>query len=88
MVIPMFKEDYKNKSIKELVKERQKLIKRMIKYENTYIFETKEGDKEEIIVCPSPEVIWSVNNENLIMLTQLIEEKRQEEFISSLNKKN
>lgn len=75
MVCPMFREDYKNKSFEELVNERQKLIKRMIKYENTYIFETKKNNsnklkKTEVIVCPSPDVIWSVDNENLIMLTQ------------------
>ena len=85
MVCPMCREDYENKSFEELVKERQKLIKRMQKYENTYIFENEKDSSNklkdiEVVVCPSPDVIWSVDNENLIMLTQLIEEKRQEEM--------
>lgn len=81
MVCPMFREDYENKSFKELVKERQKLIKRMLEYENTYIFENEKDKLKdvEVFVCPSPDVIWSVDNENLIMITQLIEEKRQKE---------
>lgn len=85
MVCPMFREDYENKSFEELVKERQKLIKRMLEYENTYIFESKQDDSNkleniDLIVNPSPDVIWSVDNENLIMLTQLIEENRQKEM--------
>lgn len=85
MVCPMFREDYENKSFEELVKERQKLIKRMLEYENTYIFESKQDDSNkleniDLIVSPSPDVIWSVDNENLIMLTQLIEENRQKEI--------
>lgn len=81
MVVPMFKEDYESKSLKELVEARQKLIKEMKKYEDEFILEkTKKNDlKIKIAINPSPDVFWSVNNTNLIMLTELIEEKRFEE---------
>lgn len=74
MVLPMFKEDYENKSLKELVEIRKELLKSIFWYEKEHII--KENVKEpEIIVCPSPEVVYSVENDDLIMLTLLIKEK-------------
>ena len=77
MVIPMFREDYENKSLKELVEIRRELLKSIYWYEKEHII-TDNAKETEIIVCPSPEVVYSVENDDLIMLTLLIKEKLEE----------
>ena len=42
MVIPRFRKDYENKSIKELVKEQQEIMEQIIAFENRYILKTEE----------------------------------------------
>lgn len=78
MVIPRFRKDYENKSIKELVKEQQEIMQQIISFENRYILETEEKDDDEIMMCPSPTVIWRCASEDLIMITQLIDEKTRD----------
>lgn len=80
MVIPMFREDYENKSLKELTEERNNLLKSISWYEKEFILgETKKIT--EIYVNPSPELVYKIDNENLIMLTELINEKLEEKQI-------
>ena len=78
MVVPMHRDDYKDKSINELIKVRDEIIEKLKYYEKKYILEEIELTKEEIevFVCPSPDVIYSVDNLNLIMITKLIREKQ------------
>ena len=77
MVIPMFREEYENKSLKELIEIRRELLKSINWYEENHIIK-EHTEKPEIIVCPSPEVVYSVENDDLIMLTMLIKEKLKE----------
>ena len=44
MVIPLFKEDYENKTIEELVMVQKKLIKEILDFENEYILKTRDED--------------------------------------------
>lgn len=74
MVIPMFREDYENKTLEELIKERNQLLKSINWYEENHII-SKEKKEIEIFINPSPEVVYSIDNDNLIMLTELIKEK-------------
>lgn len=74
MVIPMFREDYENKTLEELIEARNELLKSINWYEKEYI-NVKEKKEVEIFVNPSPEVVYSIDNDNLIMLTELIKEK-------------
>lgn len=69
MVIKLFKKDYINESLEELLIERQKLMKDIIKLENEEFL----YNKEEVLMNPSPDTIWRVKNEDFNMLTELIE---------------
>lgn len=77
MVIPMFEDDYKDKSLEELIKARRKLIREMHAYENRYILKTVKIPEEvlETVIFPTPDTIYSVDNDNLVMLTRLIKKK-------------
>ena len=77
MVIPMFEDDYKDKSLKELIKARRKLIRKMHVYENRYILKTVKIPEEvlETVIFPTPDTKYSVDNDNLVMLTRLINKK-------------
>lgn len=74
MVIPMFREDYENKTLEELIEIRNELLKSINWYEKEHIC-SKEKKEVEIFVNPSPKVVYSIDNDNLIMLTELIKEK-------------
>lgn len=71
MVYQRFKEDYADKTLKELIDERQKVIKEISRIESTF-YNQKEVD---VIIEPSPVVVWNVLNKDLIMLTELINDK-------------
>lgn len=80
MVIPRFKKDYENKTIEELVKEQQSIIKEIIDFENKFILKTKKKEKEDqTLRDPSPTVVWRVRCMDLIMITELIDEKTRDE---------
>ena len=74
MMTIMLKKDFENRSLEEIVKERNKLILELNEYEDKYIFNENINDNE-IVEKPSPKTIYSVKNENLIMLTELIIKK-------------
>lgn len=78
MVIPKRKEDYENKSVEELVKEQQEIMKQIINFENMYILNT-EVKVASPIISPSPTVRWRVNFMNLVMITESIDEKTRDE---------
>ena len=86
MVIPMFIGDYIEKSLEELIKIRQELLEEMKAYEDAYILKMSNNEisDDDILVCPSPETIYSVNNDNLMMLTRLIEDKLHLENLEEL----
>ena len=77
MVIPMFREDYENKSLEELVRIRRKLWKELREYEDIYVLKKVKipNLEETLLVCPSPETVYWVKNEDLKMITDLIREK-------------
>lgn len=82
MLVTRAKEDYKDKSIKDLVLEQQQIMKLIIKFENDYILEKTEPDIPSdiaIIQDPSLTVEWRVLSRDLIMLTELIDEKTRDE---------
>lgn len=78
MIIPKFKEDYINKDIKELMVERQKIMKEIIRIEKEE-FLPKENISElttvKMLIDPAPDVVWTVLNKDLKMVTELIEQK-------------
>lgn len=74
MLIKRFRENYEDKSLEDLIKERNNVIKQIKEYEEKFIFDDPKYG-EVMYSKPSPKTIYSVNNEDLIMLTQLIIEK-------------
>lgn len=72
MVAYIIKEEYENKSLKELIEDRNNLLIKLKKFEDEYIFNTPEIDE---CTKPSSETIYCVNNQNLMILTELINEK-------------
>ena len=68
-------DEIKHKSYKELLEERNVLLK------SIYLFENEEIKQGEIIYSPSPEVIYQMNLEYLGELCKLISKKYNEEYI-------
>lgn len=68
-------DELKDKSYKELLKERKELL------EAIYSFENEEIEQGEIICSPSPEVVYQMNLEYLGELCKLISKKYNEEYI-------
>lgn len=68
-----YMETIKNLTLEQLVKERNKLIRELHRFE-------KRSDDEnlEIFIHPSPEVVYQCNNEYLIKVTELINIKFRE----------
>lgn len=81
MMIIRTKEDFKDMSVEELVIEEQKLIKRILKFEDEYILKKTSNDSlnSYVIENPSPTVIWRCDSEELVIITQLIDEKTRDE---------
>ena len=67
-----FREAYKNAPLEEIIKERDKLIREIRRYEKGKIPE------EDYCMDPSPEVIYRMNNAYLVELCYLIIEKDKE----------
>lgn len=69
---------YENKSYRELIKVRDKLIREIRHFE-------KCGDEisEEIICYPSPETVYRCNLEYLPKLCELISKKYNERYIQN-----
>lgn len=72
MIAYIIKKEYENKSLKELIEDRNNLLNKLKKFEDEYIFNIPEIDE---YTKPSPETIYCVNNQNLMILTELINEK-------------
>ena len=72
-----FKEQNKDKTLKELVNERNKLIEKLNEYEEENILNAPQHKFIEIIINPSPEVRYSCYNEYLKEITDLIIKKQQ-----------
>ncbi len=70
-------EEIKDKSYKELLKERTKLLKEIIDFEKSL---NKPVDADFEIMCPSPEVVYQYNLEYLSKLCNLIAEKYNYEY--------
>jgi len=75
MLIPMLKENYADKTIEDLVVLRNQKLEKLKDYENKFIF--SKPDPLEIFPKPSPHTIYNMDNEDLIMLTELILEKME-----------
>ena len=67
-----FREAYKNATLEEIIKERDKLMREIRRYEKGKIPE------EDYCMDPSPEVIYRMNNAYLVELCYLIIEKDKE----------
>ena len=90
MIIPRLKKDYENKSIKELINERQVIMEKIVTIENEYIF-NKDNDEHieaKMITSPSMDTIWSVLNEDLNMINDLIIKKSTNNFGEIINLKD
>ena len=68
-------DELKDKSYKELLRERKELL------EAIYSFENEEIKQGEMICSPSPEVVYQMNLEYLGELCKLISKKYNEEYI-------
>ena len=90
MIIPRLKKDYENKSIKELINERQVIMEKIVTIENEYIFNKDNNEHIEVkmIAIPSMDTIWSVLNEDLDMINDLIIEKSTNNFGEIINLKD
>lgn len=79
MISPaLYKEKHKSSSLKELMLERNKLMREINEYEDENILHTKQHKNIGIIIDPSPEVRYSCYNEYLKEITNLIIERQQE----------
>ena len=78
MISPyLYREEQENKSYKELLKEREGLLKEIIEFEGN--LDKSAGDDLEI-TCPSPEVIYQCNLQYLSELCDLIAEKYNHDY--------
>ena len=74
MIDPItFREAFKNATIEEIIKERDRIIREIRRYEKGKIPE------DDYCMDPSPEVIYIMNNSYLVELCYLIIKKRKEE---------
>ena len=74
MIAKRFRENFENKSLVEIVTERDKVIESLKKYEEKFIY-NESTDDPSLFFKPSPATIYKIENEDLIMLTELINEK-------------
>lgn len=74
MIAIKLRKNYEDKTLEEIIQERNKVLKEIKEYEDKFVFGEPKYD-EIIYSKPSPQTIYSVNNDDLIMLTQLINEK-------------
>lgn len=70
-----YTEKFKDKSLQELVIERNKLIESLNRYENRKILNDTKEILPEDMVKPSPQTIYHCQNEYLKEITELIIEK-------------
>lgn len=69
-----YRKQQEGKSLKELVKERNRLLSNMQKYERENILH-KNDKPTDFVVHPSPGTIYLVSNDYLIQITELIRDK-------------
>ena len=67
-----FREAFEDATLDEIIKERDKLIREIRRYEKGKL------SLEELTMDPSPEVVYMMNNEYLAELCHLINEKHQD----------
>lgn len=81
MIVSLSEEFLKDKSLNELIKERQQLMFEIMDFENKYILKTKELSEIEksVIVDPSPTVVWRTNIESLENYNKVIDNKTRDE---------
>ena len=78
-----YKMSLEGASLKDLVRQRRELINSLYEYEDAHIF----GDEEVFsIMKPSPETRYSMNNEYLKEITDLIEKKRKQLYMEKIRK--
>lgn len=66
-----FRNQYEDATLEEIIKERDKLIREIRRYEKGKI------PKEDYMIDPSPEVVYYCNNLYLAELCHLINEKNK-----------
>ena len=75
MISPQgYKEQHKDKTLKELIKERNKLLDSLRAYEENTLNDVPSSDGE-MFVKPSPETVYFWSNHYLKEVTDLIIEK-------------
>lgn len=67
-----FREAFEDATLDEIIKERDKLIREIRRYEKGKL------SLEELTMDPSPEVVYMMNNEYLAELCHLIHEKHRD----------
>ena len=83
MIAIRTREEFEKMSVVELVNEQQKIMNKIIQFEDKYILH-KEKDtsqppfKPTMLVSPSPTVVWRVISKELIIITNLIDEKTRD----------
>lgn len=77
MICPEFyMEQIKDSNLQQLLKERNRLIRELRKFEK----QKDSDEKEAIRMHPSPEVVYHFNNEYLIKVIEQINIKMKEEY--------
>lgn len=79
-----YREKQENKSYKDLLEEREKLLKKILEFENNFDENSDTVLDDMVIISPSPEVIYQCNLKYLAQLCDLIAEKYNHEFIGIL----
>lgn len=77
MIAKRLRSNFENKNLEEIVTERNKIIKSLTEYEEKFIYNDSKDDPS-LFFKPSPSTIYKFENEDLIMLTELINEKIKE----------
>lgn len=74
-----FIEEQKNKSYKQLIEERNELIRKISEFEE----KEKAGDRsgEEWFICPSPQVRYQSNLEYLAELCKYMQQRYNKEYV-------
>ena len=80
MISPeIYVEDLKDKSYKQLIEERDELIRKIQEYERKELIGDRSG--KEWGICPSPDVVYQFDLESLSELCQYMQELYNEEYV-------
>ena len=72
-------EELKGKTYKQLIEERNELIKDIFEFEEKEMAGNRSG--EEWLICPSPEVVYQSNLEYLSKLCEYMQQRYNKKYV-------